>query len=148
MGLAAVLDYIANRASTEVTGLKGAYSPAADSATARAMPRSVDDWPIATFLPGSSDAQAGNGEMELHDIVARVWVNATNIDFAFKTIVPFPERFKAMCRTNQDQGGAVTRLLYMGYDDWQVDEAHGKPFLTIDIRLQALEYRLVQDNTA
>ncbi len=147
MALADVLDFIAARLRNEIDGLKGAYSPGSSGEDARVMPRSVDTGPLAFVLPGSSSAEAGNAETEVHDVVVRFYVHCApgSEDFAFKTIVPFPARVKEMCRTQVATEGAVDRLLYTGYDPFEFDYPHGKPFLTLDVRLEALELHMTDD---
>lgn len=123
-----------------LSGMKGAYSPMSGTA-ARVMPRTVDDWPIAILWPDGGDLQPGNGpEPFLHYPEARVWVNATDPGYAFRTAFSFVEPVRVAFRDDLTLDGACTRCVFMGYDALEVDEAHGKPFFVLPLRFEVLEH--------
>lgn len=142
MSITTLMDYIAERARTEVTGLLNCYSAGAgDPDDAHFIPPDIDDGPVGIVMLGSSEAEAGNDETEVHSVYIRVWVPCPPeaIDWAMQQLTPFPERFKAAFRTDITQGGTATRCLYRGYDEPDVDQGWGKQYLTIDIRFEVLE---------
>lgn len=142
MSITTALDYMAARARTQVAGLLNAYSPGAgDPATAHFLPMDIDNGPVAVFMLGGSEAEAGNDETEDHTVYARIWVPCPveAVDWAMNQLAPMPERFKAAFRTDITQGGSVVRAIYQGYDEPDVDVAWAKPYLTLDIRFRVLE---------
>lgn len=143
MSITTLMDYVAARARTEVPGLLNCYSAGAgDPAAAHFLPPDIDDGPVGIVMLGSSVAEAGNDETEVHSLYVRVWVpcpSSSEVDWAMQQLVAFPERFKVAFRTDITQGATATRCLYRGYDEPDVDQGHGKQYLTIDVRLEVLE---------
>jgi len=148
MSLQAIMDAIATRAATGLAaadgttglpGLKACFSSASSSAPSVLIPRSVDDWPIGFVLPGGGQQEPGNYELLVHAIRLDIWVGAADIGYAVKTIVPLIDRCRIHFRSDIDNGLTCQRLLMTGYDQLDPDEAHGKPFLVLSIRLEALE---------
>lgn len=144
MALDAIMDRIAVRAAS-LSGLKAAWSAASSAEGATIVPRSVDDWPVAIVWADGGALAAGNHEGFVHDIELDIWVNATDIGYAYKTIVPFVERCRVLFRTDLDANATATRVEMTGYGAIETDEAHGKPFLILPIRLEALELYLSDD---
>jgi len=148
MALESVLDAVAARIATGLSGasssgtpgLRAAYSAASTAEGAVIMPRSIDDWPVAIVWAGGGELTAGNGiEPILHRIEVRIWCGATDAAFAYQTLVPFVERCRVLFRTDMDAHGTAVRVLMTGYDAVETDDAHGKPFLVLPILLEALE---------
>jgi hypothetical protein len=149
MSLEAVMDAVAVRLAAQLSaasdtgtpGLRAAYSAASTTQGAAIIPRSIDNWPIAIVWAAGGELTAGNGpEPMLHRLEVRIWCNATEAAFAYQTLIPFVERCRVLFRTDLHASIAnVSRLLMLGYDEPEVDDAHGKPFLVLPIYLEALE---------
>ena len=148
MALESVMDAVAVRlgsglsaaSSSGTPGLKAAFSAGSTTEGAGIIPRSIDDWPVAIVWAAGGDLTAGNGpEPFFHQLEAQLWCNATDAAYAYQTLIPFVERCRVLFRTDMDANSAATRVLMTGYTAPEVDEAHGKPFLVLTIRLEALE---------
>jgi hypothetical protein len=144
MALDAIMDRTAVRAAT-LTGMKGAWSAASSAEGATVIPRSVDDWPVGIVWFDGSVMEPGNHETVVHDLELLIWVNATDISYAYKTIIPFFDRCRVLFRTDLDANTNAVRLVMTGARAVEVDEAHGKPFLVLPIQLEALEMHLSDD---
>jgi hypothetical protein len=140
MSLDTVLDAVALRMAA-ITDIKGAYSVGSGGVGAKYMPDSVDDTPIAIVWPDGGDLMAGNGpEAFVHQLEARVWMNATNAGAAFAKVAPMVERCRVAFRSDVTLSGACTRCLMTGYGAVEVDTANGKPFYVLPIRFEVLEH--------
>lgn len=148
MALEDIMDRIATTAATGLAsadattglpGLKACFSSAASASPSSLIPRSVDDWPVAFVMPGGGDVQASNYETLLHEIRLDIWVGAADIAYAVRTITPFVDRARVLFRADLDMGATCQRCLMTGYEPLEPDTAHGKPFLVLPIRLEALE---------
>jgi hypothetical protein len=148
MSLESVMDAVAVRlaanlstaSSSGTAGLRAAYSAASTTEGASIIPRSIDDWPVAIVWAAGGEVTAGNGpEPILHRLEVRIWCNAAEAAFAYQTLIPFVDRCRVLFRTDVDANTTATRVLMTGYDQPEVDDAHGKPFLVLPIYLDALE---------
>lgn len=148
MALESVMDAVAVRlasglaaaSSSGTPGLRAAYSAGSTAEGAGIIPRSIDDWPVAIVWASGGDLTAGNGpEPFFHQLEAQIWCNATDAAFAYQTLIPFVERCRVLFRTDLDANATAVRVLMTGYTAPEVDDAHGKPFLILTIRLEVLE---------
>ncbi len=140
MSIETICNNLAVRVAS-LSGMKGAYSAVSTTTPSRYMPDSVDDWPIAIVWPDGGDLGAGNGpEPFMHQVEARIWVNAANTGAAFKLAWPFVELARVLFRTDVTLSGACTRCLFVGYGPIEADQAHGKPFYILPLRFEVLEH--------
>lgn len=142
MALDTILSAFADRflSATSSDGMKGVYSPVSGT-SARVMPATVDDWPIAIVWPDTGELQPGNGpEPFLHRIEVRVWVSAVNPGYAFQTAYGFVEPVRVAFRSNITLSGACTRCVFLGWESLEADEAHGKTFFVLPLLFEVLEH--------
>ncbi len=139
MSLDAIMDAVAVRAAAGLSGLKACYSAGSSVEGADIMPNNIDDWPIGVVLFMGDDAEAGNFESIVIDLDLVIWVNAQDFGYAYKTIIPYRDRGRVLFRTDIDANGTAVRVLWKGTSAVEVDDAHGAPFLTMSLHLEALE---------
>ena len=145
MALDAIMDAVAVRAAT-LTGLLACYSAAASSEGATMIPRSVDDSPVGIVWFDGDTVEAGNYEVVVIQLELQIWVSAADdIGEAYKTIIPFRDRARVLFRTDTDSNATAVRVLWTGTGAVDVEEVHGKNFLTMPIQLEALEVYVSND---
>ena len=148
MALDAIMDAVAVRAAT-LTGLRACYSAASSPEGATMIPRSVDDSPIGIVWFDGDTVEAGNFEVAVIQLELQIWVSAVNdIGEAYRKIIPFRDRARVLFRTDLDANGTAVRVLWTGTGAVDVEEVHGKPFLTMPTQLEALEIYASTDYTS
>lgn len=135
-----LIDNLATASASSTPGLKAAYSAGTTGEGGAIIPRSLDDWPVAIVWSMGGELAAGNGpEPMLHRLELQFWANASEAAWAYQTLLPFVGRCRSLFRTDVDANQTATRVLMTGYDQPEVDEAHGRPFLVLPVFLEALE---------
>jgi hypothetical protein len=147
MALETIMDAVAVKAMagmsadhpvTGLPGLRACYSAgAADGSLA--IPRTFDDSPVGVVGPASGGLDASNYELFVHRLELAVWVSATHLTWAWRTIVPMVQRARETFRSDIDAGGTACRVIMTGYQQVESDDQHGKDFLVLPIQLEALE---------
>jgi hypothetical protein len=149
MSVVGALDAIAVKAET-MSGLKRCYSATGGgiSASLRPIPGGIDDGPVGVIWIGSASVEGGNAEALLINMVLDIWVQADNAGYAYKTLAAFPDRARTAFRSDMDLTGQVTRCQFVGWDELQSEEANGRSYLVLPLRLDVLITRFVSDATA
>jgi hypothetical protein len=149
MSVVGSLDAIAVKAET-MAGLKRCYSATGGgvSSAIRPIPRGVDDGPVGVVWIGSATTQGGNAEHLVIDARLDIWVQAADPGYAYKTLAAFCDLARTAFRSDMDLGGEAARCQFVGWDEPEAEEANGRTYLVLPLRLETLIVRLASDASA
>lgn len=139
MSAEAILDALAVKVDA-ITGIKRAYGSGAGSSAVATLPPDIADGPVALVMyDGFTLEIRGSYERVAHRFVVRIYVNGSDVGYAYKTLMPFPSLFITAFRTDVDMGGTCQEAAITGGDAPVPEEVNGKPMLVLPIRVTAWE---------
>ena len=126
--LLAVLDAAVVKAAT-VTGLMGASDGGL-------MEIPSTPWALVYVNAGSA---VQSGLMTLADeLEIRVYIPKTALPPAYRALLPFPDRFETVWRTDRDLGGTCLDSWYAGHGKVELESWGGIDYLFLPIRIGVL----------
>ncbi len=137
--LQANLDELARRVMAGTT-IKAVYTitgTEADDGSMRPIPPSIDSTPVAILWFREDAVSAGNSEVALDRVDLLIFEHATGEGYGYSLLVPYIDVLKALFRTDMDNGGRATRVLYRGAGEIYPERLdNGQTYLVLPAHLE------------